>query len=240
MVRSQDTTAEGPANAAPSAPRSVIIWDIPTRAFHWALAIALGVAWWSGEEGQFTVHFIAGHVVIGLIVFRLIWGVIGSETARFAQFVRGPGAVVRYLAQMFRPAPDKALGHNPAGAIMVILLLLAVTVQAVSGLFASENTYAFVSGPLRSFVSADLSETITGLHKGVIFNTLLTLAGVHILAAFFYLIVKRENLIRPMVLGRKTLPAHSTAQAPRLARPWLGWLVALVAAGAAWGLYRLM
>jgi cytochrome b len=232
-----------PSESSPASPSGrvpVKIWDLFTRVFHWALVVALGVAWWSGEEGNFTVHFIAGHVVVGLILFRLIWGVVGSETARFASFVRGPGAILRYLGQMFSKTPDRAVGHNPAGAVMVLLLLVVAGVQAVSGLFASENTWAFVSGRLAFLVGGDLSETITSLHKGILFDTLLVLAGVHVLAAFAYLIVKRENLIRPMVIGRKMMPPETAPPPPRMASPVLGVLVAGVAGLAAWGLYSLI
>jgi len=198
------------------------------------------VAWLSGEQGNFTVHFIAGHVVLALILFRLVWGVIGSQTARFSSFVKGPGAIRAYLAKQMRKEPDSSVGHNPAGAVMVVLLLTIVGLQAVSGLFASENTWAFVSGPLASLVGSDLSESITSLHKNALFNIVLVLAGVHILAAFGYLIVKRQNLIRPMVLGRKMLPRDVAEPPPRMANPALGLLVAVAAGGAAWALYSLI
>ncbi len=219
--------------------RAVKVWDAPTRLFHWSLAAALGVSWWSGEEGDFTVHFIAGHVVVGLLLFRLLWGVVGSETARFATFVRGPGAIAAYLRRMIGKTPDYSVGHNPAGAIMVVALLLLVAVQAGTGLFASENTWAFVSGPLAGLVGADLSGTLTSLHKGMLFDVLVGLAAVHIAAAFLYLIVKRENLIGPMVLGRKALPADKAEPPPRLASPLLALLLAAAVAGFAGWLYTL-
>ena len=217
----------------------VKVWDAPTRLFHWSLAVALGVAWLSGEQGNFTVHFIAGHVVFGLVVFRLIWGLIGSETARFTRFVRGPGAVVSYLRKMAGKSPDDTVGHNPAGALMVVALLLLIAVQTGTGLFASENTWAFVSGPLAGLVDGETSSTLTSLHKGVLFDVLVILAGVHIAVAFLYLIVKRENLIRPMVLGAKSLPADKADPPPRMASPLLGLVVfAAVAALVGW-LYSL-
>ncbi|MBB4286376.1 cytochrome b/b6 domain-containing protein [Roseospira goensis] len=219
--------------------RRVAVWDLPTRLFHWGLVAALGVAWWSGEEGDFTVHFIAGHVVVGLLVFRLLWGVIGSQTARFSDFVRGPGAVGRYLRRTFSKAPDDSIGHNPAGAVMVLLLLLMVGVQAGTGLFASENTWAFVSGPLAGLVDGATSSDLTSLHKGVLFNALLVLAGLHVLAAVVYLVVKRENLIGAMVVGRKWLPADKADPPPRMASRVLALAVALAAAGLAGWLYSL-
>jgi len=232
----------GPTSAAqdrtqPKVP--VKVWDGATRLFHWTLAVALGVAWWSGEEGNFTVHFIAGHVVVGLILFRLLWGFIGSETARFSAFVRGPGAVLAYLRRMVGKTPDYSVGHNPAGAVMVLALLALVTIQAGTGLFASENTWAFVSGPLAGLVSADVSATLTSLHKGVLFDGLVVLAGVHIAAAFLYLLVKRENLIRPMVLGRKALPAAKADPPPSMASPLLAVAVAIAVAALTGWLYTL-
>lgn len=219
-----EPTWAGPEVARPK--RAVPIWDLPTRLFHWALVIALGLCWLSGEQGNFTVHFISGHVVFGLVLFRLIWGVVGSQTARFSEFVRGPAAIGRYLTHFFRRRPDASVGHNPLGAVMVLALLGLVLVQSVAGLFASENTWAFVEGPLAPLVGSDLSETLTSLHKGVLFDALLVLASVHVLASILYLVVKRENLIRPMVTGRKALPADVADRPPRMA----GLLRALVVA----------
>lgn len=237
MSATSDTENAGGASATQKV--KVKVWDAPTRLFHWGLAVALGVAWLSGEQGNFTVHFIAGHVVFGLVVFRLIWGLIGSETARFSRFVRGPGAVVSYLRKMVGKSPDYSVGHNPAGALMVVALLLLVAIQAGTGLFASENTWAFVSGPLAGLVDGETSSTLTSLHKGVLFDALVILAGVHIAAAFLYLFVKRENLIRPMVLGAKPLPADKADPPPRMASPLLALMVvAAVAALAGW-LYSL-
>jgi cytochrome b len=198
------------------------------------------VAWWSGEEGNFTVHFIAGHVVLGLLAFRLLWGVIGSQTARFADFVRGPGAILHYLRRMVGRSPDYSVGHNPAGAVMVLLLLLLVGVQAGTGLFASENTWAFVSGPLAGLVDGSTSSDLTSLHKGILFDTLLVLAGVHVLAAVLYLVLKRENLIRAMVTGRKWLPADKAEPAPRMANLGLAAVAAAAAAALAGWLYSLI
>jgi cytochrome b len=220
--------------------RTVKVWDIPTRLFHWALVAALALCWLSGEQGNFTVHFIAGHVVVGLLLFRLVWGVLGSQTARFADFVRGPGAVAAYARRVFGATPDYSVGHNPAGAVMVLLLLLVAGAQAVTGLFASEMTYAFVEGPLAPLVDSDTSETLTSLHKKTLFNTLLTLAALHVLAAFAYLVIKRENLIRPMVTGWKAVPKDKADPPPRMAKPVVALGVVLMSAAAAWSLYAMM
>jgi cytochrome b len=237
MSATSDTGNSGGASATQKI--KVKVWDAPTRLFHWSLAVALGVAWLSGEQGNFTVHFIAGHVVFGLVVFRLIWGLIGSETARFSHFVKGPGAVLGYLGGLIGKQPDHVVGHNPAGALMVVALLLLVAIQAGTGLFASENTWAFVSGPLAGLVDGATSSTLTSLHKGVLFDVLVILAGIHIAAAFLYLFVKRENLIRPMVLGAKPLPADKADPPPRMASPLLALVVAVAVAALAGWLYSL-
>lgn len=230
------TTAE---HDAEQPKRPVKVWDLPVRLFHWALVAALAISWWSGEEGNFTVHFVSGHVVVGLIVFRALWGVLGSQTARFSDFVRGPGSVLRYARRMFGSDPEYSVGHNPAGAVMVLLMMVMVAVQAGTGLFASEMTYAFVEGPLAPLVDSGTSETLTSLHKSLLFNALLALVTLHILATLAYLLIKRENLIRGMVTGWKTLPADKAERAPRMASPLVAAGVAAIAAAVAGGLYAL-
>jgi cytochrome b len=119
-----------------SSTRRVLVWDLPTRLFHWTLVAAVAGCWWTGERGPMETHALLGYVVLALLLFRLAWGLVGSETARFSSFLRGPGAALTHARHFLRRGPLEAeAGHNPIGGYSVLLLLLLLIVQAVSGLF---------------------------------------------------------------------------------------------------------
>ena len=139
---------------------AVSVWDLPTRLFHWLLVILIAVSWWSAETRTMEWHYRSGLAILGLVVFRIVWGVIGGSTARFASFVRLPGAALSYLRGQ---AQDKA-GHNPLGGYSVILLLAVIAAQVSGGLFASD-TDGLESGPMSFLVSYELSREITDLHE---------------------------------------------------------------------------
>lgn len=212
----------------------VRVWDAPTRLFHWGLVGLLGYLWWTGENGPMDDHMLAGYGVLALILWRVIYGVVGSTTARFSDFVKGPGAVVRYLKATFgRGADDKAapLGHNPAGGWMVLLLLLLLLAQTVTGLFSNDDIFS--EGPLANLVSKSTSDLLTGWHKNILFPALQGLVALHILAAFLYLFLKGENLIRAMVTGKKPA-APEAAHGVRFVSPLIALAVAAVAGGVVW------
>ena len=200
----------------------VKVWDAPTRLFHWALVALIGFSWWSAEMEYFDWHIWSGIAVLTLIVFRLLWGVFGSSTARFANFIRGPRGVRDYLRDMkgWRP-----VGHTPLGALSVVAMLGALVVQVGLGLFSIDKDGLY-EGPLASLVSLDVSEAIAELHEAW-FNVILVLIGLHIAAILFYRIFLGKRLVGPMLTGRAALdvPANSM-------RPGKGWvaLLCLVAA----------
>lgn len=190
------------AAAAPSAQR-VRIWDLPVRVTHWVVALLFAFQWWSGKAGRLEWHRWAGYAMIGCIVFRLLWGLMGSSTARFSSFVRGPGATVRYVRSLLR-RPERGrfhVGHNPLGAWSILLMLALLVVQVSLGLY-SVDTDGLESGPLASHVSFDTAQALAGWHARV-FNVLLAVVAVHVLAAAFYLVVRRDNLIGPMLTGSR-------------------------------------
>lgn len=200
------------------------VWDIGVRIFHWLLAISFLAAWLSAENDNFFVHKIAGYTILTLIVFRVGWGIWGGETARFAQFVKGPGAVFAYVKSLGRRKPSNWLGHNPLGALAVLALIVLLAGQVGTGLFAIDVDFV-KEGPFSASIAYEASRAAAEIHEGL-FNVLMTVVIVHIVAVFFYLIWKKENLIRPMITGRATGAGLS-------ARP--GSLLALVltAGGAA-------
>lgn len=180
--------------------QTVRVWDLPVRVFHWLLALLIAFSFITAEIGGNAMvwHERSGIAILVLIGFRLIWGVVGSRHARFASFVRGPTAVMATL----RGKPS-GLGHSPLAALSVLALLGAVGFQAVTGLFANDDI-AF-EGPLAAKVSGKVSHWLTELHEGNE-SVLLALIGLHLAAIAWYALVKRRNLIKPMITGDTTLP----------------------------------
>ena len=207
--------------AEPAATRSKIaVWDLPTRLFHWTLVALIAFSWWSAENHQLTFHLWSGIAVLTLIVFRLLWGIFGSSTARFANFVRGPAAVRDYLRGTWR-----GIGHSPLGALSVVALLGLILVQAGMGLFASDED-GLLLGPLSGFISGSASEEMAELHEDF-FNVLLVLIGLHVAAVLFYWVAKKQNLIGPMVTGKAALDPDTQPMRPG---KWWVALLCLVAA----------
>ncbi len=217
-------------------PQAVTVWDLPTRLFHWTL-VMLMIAQWLTAEASSTMdwHVRGGYAVLALVLFRLLWGFVGSETARFGDFLRGPGATLEYAKALRRGETPHYLGHNPLGAWSIVAMLVLLLIQAGTGLFANDDI--LIEGPLYAWVSKGTSDWLTTVHK-LNFNLLLLVIAVHISAVLFYLLVKRENLIHPMLSGHKRLPPELAQPAPRIVSPWRG-LATLVAVGVAvWSLVR--
>ena len=185
----------------------VRIWDLPIRLFHWALAICivLGIVFVKIGGNAIQWHAYCGYAALILILFRLIWGFVGSQYARFANFIPSPATLIAFL----RGQVDGGLGHNPLGALSVIGLLLVVLIQALTGLFADDDI--FFQGPLAKYVSNSTVALLTSIHR---FNQYLifALVGLHIAAISYYYFVKRENLVRPMVTGDKLITSTLNLQ----------------------------
>lgn len=184
--------------------QSRTVWDIFIRLFHWGLAGTVIFAWWSAEQGGnwMEAHMIAGYAVLALITFRLIWGFIGSPYARFSDFIKSPAQTLSYSKAFLRRQEPHYTGHNPLGGWMVISLIVLCTLQAGSGLFASDDI--FTEGPLASLVSSDVSSAITGFHKAG-FNILMIAVFLHLAGVIYHQGIKREPLIQGMIHGRKPI-----------------------------------
>ncbi|MCW5603315.1 MAG: cytochrome b/b6 domain-containing protein [Burkholderiales bacterium] len=215
--------------------RHVTVWDLPVRLFHWMLVLLIGFSWWSGEQQWMTWHMWSGYAILALLLFRIVWGFVGSTHARFGDFLYGPGALIRYLKTLPSRTAAKFAGHNPLGGISVVLILLCVAVQAGTGLFANDDI--FTEGPLTKWVSKDVSDFLTTVHK-YNFDVLLVLAGIHVAAVLYYLLYKSENLIKPMFTGHKLLPHDAVPPGSRIASNVLAAVVLLVAALAVYLLIR--
>ncbi len=207
------------------------IWDGPTRLFHWALVLGVVTCYLSVKLDFMTVHMISGETVLAMLLFRLVWGLIGSDTARFSQFLHAPGAAISHLLHFRKPEPDTQIGHNAAGGWMVVVMLLLLLTQAVSGLFANDAD-SFLAGPLAKHLTEDAGLQALHLHD-FNFNLIKVVVILHVLAIIAYRVVKRHDLVRPMLTGKKRLPAAT--RAPRMASPALAGLVFALCAIVVWG-----
>lgn len=216
-----DSSANGPAEQAAAA--RLLVWDLPVRLMHWGLVVCVAGSWLTRElEGDWFVwHTRFGYAVLVIVVTRILWGIVGTRHARFSDFVRGPRAIMAYLQDSKESAATN--GHNPLGAVMILAFLAMLLVQALTGLFA--NDQVFETGPLFGYVTIETSDRLTTLHKQV-FDFLVAAVIVHVIAAFFYLWVRRENLILPMITGQKPAGSLSDKKGIPGSRTWLAVLIA--------------
>ncbi|MGH8141787.1 MAG: cytochrome b/b6 domain-containing protein [Steroidobacteraceae bacterium] len=194
--------------------RRVLVWDAATRLFHWtvvALVVAAYVTW---RLNWMDWHVRLGDAALAAVLFRILWGFFGSDTTRFARFVTGPRAALLHLAHALRREPDRQAGHNPAGGWMVLLLVLLLLAETLTGLYV--NNEVANQGPLSALAPASVADAIDALH-GILWNVLLAAAALHVLAVAGYGLVKRQDLLTPMFTGRKRLPA--SVPVPRIAGP---------------------
>lgn len=212
---------EGSADEAVTGSRKIAIWDFPTRLFHWTLVALIAFSWWTAEEHYDDLHLYSGYAVLSLLLFRILWGLVGSSTARFANFVGGPKAVAGYLRGSWR-----GIGHNPLGALSVIALIGLVALQVGLGLIASDED-GLMQGPLAHLVSMNTSEAAVELHEEL-FDVLLVFIGLHVAAVLFYAL-RGKNLIGPMFSGRGK--AEPGVEPMRPGKGWLAILCLLAAIG---------
>jgi cytochrome b len=180
---------------------SVRVWDLPTRVMHWSLAAGFAICWWTGIHNELEYHLDSGYIVLWIVLMRIYWGFFGSSTARFANFVRGPKAVIAYARTLHQQNGSYTHGHNALGAISVLVMLGLMLGVVSIGLFAVDVDGLY-SGPLSVYVDFHTGRHLAHLHYRV-FNYLLLAIGVHIFAVIFYYIYKRHNLVLPMISGRR-------------------------------------
>ncbi len=193
--------AGGDATGRTAADR-ILVWDAPVRVFHWLMVGCFFAAYLSAESERWRLlHVSAGYTMVGLLAFRILWGVIGTRHARFASFVRGPAAVARYVGSIVRGRPEHHTGHNPAGALAIIALLGLTAVVTAAGWAA----YQEIGG-----------EAMEELHE-LAANLMLALVGVHVVAVLASGWLHRENLIGAMLHGRKSGPPEDGVR-----RAWRG------------------
>ncbi|MET0230867.1 MAG: cytochrome b/b6 domain-containing protein [Rhodanobacteraceae bacterium] len=210
-------------------PNAPIVWDLPTRLFHWTLAALILLQFLSGEFGLIPMawHYWLGYATLALVVFRVLWGFAGSHTSRFASFLRGPRAVVHYARETAAGRHVNVIGHNPVGGWSVLLMLLSVLVQSITGLFSSDDIEE--AGPLVERVSGATVDWMTRVHH---LNRwlLVLLIVLHVGAVLMHWVMRRDNLVAAMIHGRgRVSPEHETPRMAPLHRALLLLVVSAIA-----------
>jgi cytochrome b len=219
----------------PKEATTVRVWDLPTRVFHWVLALCVIGSVVSAKIGGNALewHMRLGYAIFALLAFRLVWGLVGGRWSRFASFVYAPGTVLRYLRGASRPDEFHDVGHSPLGALSVFGLIAILAVQIGTGLFADDEIAT--TGPFNKFVASSTGLALTAWHKGWGQGLVITLVVLHIVAIVYYLVAKKRNLVRPMWTGDKALPDGVPASADGGAARLLALVLIVVsAAGVVW------
>lgn len=187
----------------------IVVWDAPVRLFHWLIVLCFAGAWLTADSEHWRlVHVTFGYTMAGLVAFRLLWGVVGTRHARFSSFVRGPRAALRYLGSIARRRPEHYTGHNPAGALAIVALLVLAVAVTASGWAA----YAY------------LGDSAEDLHEGAA-NAMLLLVGIHVAGVLVSSWLHRQNLVKAMITGRKPGAAEEGIR-----RTWRGLALVMLAA----------
>jgi cytochrome b len=210
-----------------TAPRIVLVWDIPVRVFHWLIVALVAAAYATWRLNWMVWHGWVGDALLTLLLFRLLWGFFGGETARFSRFLTSPPIAFRHLKYALRREPDRQVGHNPAGGWMVLILLVLLLAETLTGLYIANDIAD--EGPLTEVVPAWAANAIESSHA-ILWDALLAAIVLHVLAIAGFAAIKGQNLLRPMITGTKVLPASiATPQAGSLARAGLLLLACAVA-----------
>jgi cytochrome b len=206
--------------------RSTLIWDLPIRAFHWLTVVLVFACYVTWRLNWMDWHAWAGETLLALLIFRLLWGLFGSDTARFARFVAPPTLAIAHLRHLLRREPDRSIGHNPAGGWMVLVMLALLIGQTLSGLYINNDIAD--EGPFTELVAAPVANAISAMHT-IFWDLLLVAIGLHLLAILTYTVAKGHNLLHAMITGRKHLP--KALPAPRIRRAWLAALLLAISSG---------
>jgi cytochrome b len=181
--------------------KKYLIWDLPLRLFHWCFAFTVFGCWYTAEQGadMVEIHMQLGFVTLGLILFRIVWGFVGTRHARFTQFIPSPKRLVNYLTPF--KTNEASPGHNPLGALMIVVMILLVTAQAVSGLFINDDIFS--AGPYYGTLTQNVEKLMFFIHHNT-FDFMIAAIILHIFAVSYYWLIKKQNLIIPMITGKKS------------------------------------
>ncbi len=209
---------------------TIKVWDLPVRIFHWSLVLLFIGAYATNKLGPdwFKYHLWCGYGIIVLVSFRLIWGLVGTYHARFINFVSDPITTLKYATRFFSGDHKPHTGHNPLGAVMVVILLLTMLVQAATGLFTNDEI--FNVGPLYSYISNELSLQLTSLHRQL-FYWILGAVLIHVLAVLYHVLFKRDGIVKAMFTGNKSGIHLADEPAIKSSRLWLAVVIILILSG---------
>jgi len=212
----------------------VKVWDGWVRMNHWLILVLMLVSFGTAKAHRMDWHMLSGYAILTLLIFRVLWGLVGSDTARFASFVASPFAALRQLAKLGRREPDREVTHNAAGGWMVLLLLALLLLQAMTGLFSYDQI--FTRGPLARRAPEWVVDLASSIHL-LNFYWLLGAIVLHVVAVGVYFVVKDHDLLGPMIHGEKKLPAD--VPAPSMASPARGMALLVLSAAIVWGITQL-
>lgn len=206
---------------------TIKVWDLPLRLFHWLLVFTVAISYLSVKTDWLDVdfHWYAGLVITFLWLFRLSWGFVGTSTAKFVQFFPTPRKLLSYFSRSWQ-----GVGHTPTGALSVFALLLLLAGMITTGVLASDDIT--LQGPLAKYIDEAFSDQMSEWHS-LLFNVLLGLIVLHVLAIVFYGLFKKDNLLTPMIHGKKSVPLSTSLTLPQINQR-LGWrlLFSLLLSGA--------
>jgi cytochrome b len=204
-----------------------LVWDLPVRIFHWVLVIVLIGLWYTSEQdnGLIEIHIKLGYIALGLVLFRILWGFYGTTHARFINFLPSVTKLKSFINDTRRGNVSNFIGHNPLGSLMVIFILFAVLLQATFGLFISDDVFS--AGPYNGVLSNEIEKLLKSLHSNG-FNVIATLSFLHVIAVFYYLIFKKQNLIKPMLTGKKLLNNDNSNESIPHSRLIRAFIIAIV------------
>ena len=206
-----------------------LIWDLPLRLFHWLLVLTFAGMWLTAELGSeyMQYHVYCGYFMLFLLTFRVIWGIFGTTHSRFVSFFPTVARLKNYLKPDTNMNYQEPAGHNPLGAIMVFLMLILLITQAVSGLFITDDV--FTSGPYNGVLASELEKLCGQLHN-ICFTLLQVCIALHLAAMVFYKIIKKKNLVKPMITGKKSSDDADKAEAVKHSKLILAFIVAIAVA----------
>jgi cytochrome b len=225
---------------------TVKVWDLPTRLFHWSLVTVFAFQYITVEllDDAMQLHFYGGYVALGIILFRIIWGFVGTYHARFSHFIYSPNEAFSYLKESAKGNAQTYLGHNPLGGYSVLAILAVMLTQATSGLFMTDDI--FLDGPYYGVFSDSIDDIMNFLHHNAI-TLMYALIALHLAAIIWYSVKKKQKLVPAMLHGNKPSDTNSAQaskgglQSASVATPWIRFMfVVLIVAAAVYLLVEIL
>lgn len=207
--------------------KHALIWDLPLRLFHWLFACTVIASWYTSDQDNnlIDLHMQLGFFALGLLIFRILWGFFGTKHSLFSSFFPTPKRVIRYISDIKNNQVQNSSGHNPLGSLMVILMIVLISLQAISGLFINDDVFS--SGPYYDSVSKEVEQIMVFLHHNI-FDFMIAAIGLHLLAIIYYERIKKQSLILPMVTGRKPTDKINKADEIGHSKLWVALIILLI------------